>query len=135
MESIITLEKCTGIVLDASHDAMAVVTAESGDFIAINDSHSRLFGYSLDSLNKLGLGKLYQFKSQDGTTEALKKLQQAESCEVFLWRASNHLGGLVDVELTCKSIEFSNKQYFLLVIKPISETSSATKFSGMISVE
>ena len=92
------------------------------EFIAINDSHSRLFGYSLDALNILGLGKLYQFNSQSGTIEALQELQQAKSYEVLLWRASNHLGGLVNVELTCNPIEFSNKQYFLLVIKPISET-------------
>ncbi|MEJ2179309.1 MAG: PAS domain S-box protein [Gammaproteobacteria bacterium] len=135
MESIITLDKTTCIVLDASHDAMAIIAVDTGKFMAINDSHSRLFGYSLDALNILGLGRLYQFNSQSGTSEALQELRQAKSYEVLLWRASNYLGGLVDIELTCNPIEFSNKQYFLLVIKPISETSSTSKFSGMNSVE
>lgn len=135
MESIIPIDKSARIILDASHDAMAIVTADTGDFIAINDSHSRLFGFSLDALNKLGLGRLYKFDGKSGTAEALKEIQKAKTYDVFLWRASNYLGGSVDVELTCSPFELSGTQYLLLVSKPISETSSTTKFSGMISVE
>ena len=134
MESIITLDHTFSTVFDASHDAMALISPNSGKFAAINDCHSRLFGYSLDGLNKLGLGRLYQFKSRSGTKEALKELKQAASYEVFLWRASNHLGGIVDVELTCVPMEVAGKSYLLLVSKPITETDSTTKFSGMVSV-
>ena len=135
MESIITLDHTFSTVFDASHDAMALISPNSGKFAAINDCHSRLFGYSLDGLNKLGLGRLYQFNSRSGTKEALNELKQAASCEVFLWRASNHLGGMVDIELTCTPIEVAGKPYLLLVSKPIAETDSTTKFSGMVSVE
>ncbi|WP_455207407.1 PAS domain S-box protein [Kaarinaea lacus] len=135
MESIITLDKTFCTLFDASHDAIALVSLNSGRFVAINDSHSRLFGYSLDALNKLGLGRLYQFNNPSGTKEALNQIKQAVSCEVFLWRAGNHLGGMVDVELSCTHIEISGKVYLLLISKPIAETSSTTKFSGMISVE
>ncbi|WP_455365887.1 PAS domain S-box protein, partial [Kaarinaea lacus] len=135
MESIITLDGTLSSVFDASHDAMALVTPDSGKFIAINDSHSRLFGHSLDGLNKLGLGRLYQFDGSSGTRGILNQLKQAKAYEVFLWRANNHHGGTVDVELTCTVLKISGKQYLLLVNKPLAETASSTKFSGMVSIE
>ncbi|WP_455220800.1 PAS domain S-box protein [Kaarinaea lacus] len=134
MESIISLDKALRTLFDASHDAMALIATKSGKFVAINDSHSRLFGYSLDGLNKLGLGKLYQFNGSSGTQKVLEQVKQAAPNEIFLWRANNHLGGNVEVELSCTRIEISGKRYLLLVNKPIAETTSTTKFSGMTSV-
>ncbi|MCI0508388.1 MAG: PAS domain S-box protein [Gammaproteobacteria bacterium] len=134
MESLITIAKTLRTLFDASLDAMALVKVDSGKFVAINDSHSRLFGYSLEALNKLGLGRLYQLNSQTSAAEALNQLKQAEPYEVFIWRASNHLGGIVNVEITGTDIEIDGGNYLLLVNKPISESSSTTKFSGMTSI-
>ena len=134
MESIITFEHALSTLFDASHDAMALVTVDSGEFIAINDSHSKLFGYSLSALNKVGLGKLYQFAGKSSTRKALNQLNQAEPYEIFLWRANNHLDGTVDVELAATPFTLSGNSYLLLVNKPIAETSSTTKFSGMTSI-
>jgi len=133
MESTITVDNALRTLFDASHDAMALINIKSGKFVAINDFHSRLFGYSLDSLIKLGLENLYQFGESSTTQKALKQIKEATQGDILLWHANNHLGGTVEVELSCTEIEISGKQYLLLVNKPITETSSPNKFSAITS--
>jgi len=134
MESTITVDKSFSTLFDASLDAMALIAIKSGKFVAINDSHSRLFGYSLDNLNNLGLENLYQFDESSITQKTLEQIKRATQCDSLLWRASNQLGDTVEVEISCTQIEISGKHYFLLVNKPITKTSSFAKFTAMTSI-
>ena len=135
MESIITLDHSLVTVLDASNDAMAIIDGQTGQFVAINDTHSRLFGFPLEALNTLTIGKFFQFEKPISTPKILQLLKKAKHFESFVWQVTNYLGGIVTVELACNKLKLSENAYLLLTSKPLSETDSPTKFSGMISIE
>ena len=135
MESIIELDNNLRAIFDASNDAMSIVDSRSGKFIAINDSHSRVFGYSLDALNTISLGKFYQYNSANSTATAVKQFQQAAAYENFPIKITAHNGAIIEIILSCTSIDLFGAEYLLLVNKPIAETGSKIKYSGMISIE
>lgn len=134
MESTITLDDSLATVLDATSDAIAIVTLKTGQFAAINDSHSRLFGFSLETLNKRTISKFFQFDKPVSSQNILQQLEHAKHFDTFLWRCSNYLGGTVNVSLTCNRLKVLDETYLLLNSIPISESDSATKFSGMVNI-
>lgn len=135
MESIITLDDSLATVLDASTEAIAIIARETGQFVAINDSHSRLFGFSLKALNKLTIDKFFQFDKPTSSPKILQQLEQANHFDRFRWRCSHYLGGNVNVSLSCNKLNLAEKGYLLLNSVPVSEADNPTKFSGMVSIE
>ncbi|MGD8639008.1 MAG: PAS domain S-box protein [Gammaproteobacteria bacterium] len=135
MESIITLDESLITVMDASNDAMAIIDAESGQFVAINNTHSRLFGFPLKTLSKRGINQLYQFAQDEAPGNILQNLKQLEQAKTLRWPAITNLGGKVYVEVSCSSLLLGDEPYLLLTSKLDSEIESSTKFSGMASIE
>jgi PAS domain S-box-containing protein len=132
MESKLKLEPDFCVMMDAANDAFAIVEADTGCYAAINNSHIRLFGYSLEELNIIGLGNFYNISNTERT---LKKLQQAASYEIFICNVTDKSGNTVSVDLTGSPLDIKGKQYFLLVNTSSSEKINPLISSGIISIE
>lgn len=132
MESTVKLETDFSIIMDAANDAFAIIEADSGKFVAINNSHIRLFGYSLEELNKIRLGKLYNISN---TKSTLQKLKQANSYEIFICNVTDNSGSTVTIDLSSTQLYINGKKHILLSNTASSEKINPFISSGIISIE
>lgn len=132
MESTIALSPEITAVMDAANDAMAIVEPESGSFVAVNDTHIRLFGYTLAELNKLTLGHFYNIANTGNTVQQFSK---AANYEIFICSTKNSSGATVNLELTATQLTVRGKNYLLLTSKALQEPSKSRSPSSILSIE
>ena len=132
MDSLITLESSLISVMDASNDAMSIIDANNGGFVAINDAHTRLFGFSLSELNQISLQDFYNIGNIKTT---LKQFREASSFEILLCQARDKQGELLDIEFTCAPLSILGNDYFLLVNKTQPDQVNSPMASNTLSVE
>jgi len=132
MESTINLNQGYCTLMDASNDAFAIVDPEQGQFVAINQNYSRLFGYSLEELNEIGLGAFYGISS---TEKTIRKLLKAQSFEIFICNVNDHDDNTIRIELSCTPINIQDKELLLLTNKLYSQEANPFIASGILSIE
>ena len=132
MESLITLENSLASVMDASNDAMSIIDPENGNFVSINDTHTRLFGFTIEELNQLSLNNFY---SLDSTESILQQFKNASRYEILVCQVKNKQGDLVNLELTCSPLSILGNNYYLLVNKLRSEFTHTSLASSTLSLE
>ena len=119
-------------MMDAANDAFAIIEADTGKVVSINNSHIRIFGYSLDELNNITLGKFYGSSSN---SKIVQVFRQTASYEIFNCNVSDSSGSTLNVEVSCTPITLGGKDYILLVNKPGSEKENPFITSGLMSIE
>jgi len=132
MESLVNLEPGFCTLLDASSDAFAIVDATDGKFVAINQSFTHLFKYSLQEINEIGLGKLYGISN---TPKTLKKLQEISGFEIFICNVNTNDGESIRIELSSSTIMLDNKNNLLLTNRTYSQEANPFISSGILSIE
>lgn len=119
-------------MMDAANDAFAIIETDTGKVVSINNSHIRIFGYSLDELNNITLGRFYGSSSN---SKIVQIFRQTASYEIFNCNVSDSSGSTLNVEVSCTPITLGGKDYILLVNKPGSEKENPFITSGLMSIE
>jgi len=132
MESTIPIESALASVMDASNEAMVIINSHNGEFVAINDAQQRIFGFSLQQLNNITLGKYYNISN---TKFTLKQFLSAKRFEVFFCDILSNNDRLIPVEINTTRLLLGDKDLLLLNHKENFTSKSSHSPSSFLSIE
>lgn len=109
------------LLFNAVNDAIVLVEAKTGAFVAVNDTFSRMTGFSPQEAKGLTIDVLFTGNSPYSGREARECIRRtlAAGPQLFEWQAVDRQGRLHWVELNLKPLRLGRKDYVLGTVRNI----------------